>query len=60
MNKIVIKCPCCEKDNQIFLSKKIDIVYLNCISCGKSLPLVLYDLQLPLDHQQYNEKEAQE
>ena len=60
MKKMIVKCPYCEKNNQLFPSKKIDIDYLNCINCGKLRPLVLYDLQLPLDHQQYNEKDAQE
>lgn len=57
MNEIKIKCPYCGTDNYFFPSRTLKMAFFNCIKCGKSLPLVFYDEQISLDHQQHNEME---
>ena len=60
MDEIIVRCPYCGTDNHFFPPRIVEIGYFSCIKCGKSLPLVFYDEQLPHDRQQHNEKEDHE
>lgn len=60
MNEVIVKCPYCGTDNHFYPPRIVEIGCIDCIKCGKSLPLVFYDEQLPHDRQKNNEKEVQE